>query len=218
MEDEILKSIAMQLRKPQGEFALQVGDKMNESNAEMNLSVIDKLNLKVNEQVLEIGMANGFFVKHLFECYPDIQYTGCDYSEIMVAEAVTANLELIQNKQAAFYHASADKMPFENAIFDTIFTINTLYFWDNPQQVLNEISRILKPEGKIVIAIRPKEIMEHLPFVKYDFTTYNADDVIDLLSENGYRINEIFEIDEPKQEVQGEEFPLAHSIIIAEKK
>ena len=32
MEEEVLKNIATQLRQPQGEFAIQVGERMNKGN------------------------------------------------------------------------------------------------------------------------------------------------------------------------------------------
>ena len=40
MNEEALKSIAAQLRQPHGEYAIQVGEKMNEGNLHINLNTI----------------------------------------------------------------------------------------------------------------------------------------------------------------------------------
>ena len=74
MEEEILKNIATQLRQPRGEFAVQVGERMNKGNLHINLFTLDALNLNGEENILEIGMGNGFFVKNLLNKYPKIKY------------------------------------------------------------------------------------------------------------------------------------------------
>jgi ubiquinone/menaquinone biosynthesis C-methylase UbiE len=100
--------------------------------------------------------------------YPKIKYFGCDYSEIMVGESKKNNNEFIENGRADFICGQADELPFEDATFDQIFTINTLYFWEDTTAVFNELKRVLKPSGQIIIAVRPKKVMEKYPFVNTD--------------------------------------------------
>ncbi len=64
---------------------------------------------------------------------------------------------------------SSDKLPFADNSFDKVFCINVVYFWDEPQKHLQEISRVLKPGGKFYATIRTKESMELMPFTKYGF-------------------------------------------------
>ncbi|MBK7811139.1 MAG: hypothetical protein IPI50_07870 [Saprospiraceae bacterium] len=67
MDEQTLKEIAKQLRQPSGEFATQVGQKMNEGNLHINLNTIEALNLQKGDHILEIGMGNGFFVKIYYQ-------------------------------------------------------------------------------------------------------------------------------------------------------
>ena len=60
--EENIKFIAEQLRKPSGEYASKIGEKMNESNFQMNIKTIESLVLEAQDNVLEIGMGNGFFI------------------------------------------------------------------------------------------------------------------------------------------------------------
>ncbi|MBK9556821.1 MAG: class I SAM-dependent methyltransferase [Bacteroidetes bacterium] len=122
----------------------------------------------------------------MFEINPDITYVGCDFSEKMVEESTKNNAQLIADGKVAFHFANAAKLPLHDAAVNKIFTINTLYFWDNPADVLRELHRVLQPKGQLTITIRPKEIMQHYPFVKYGFTLYAKEDVVDLLNNNHF--------------------------------
>lgn len=217
MHEEFLKEIAGQLRQPHGEHAIEVGERMNKGNELMNLSAINMLHPQANDVILEIGMGNGFFVKDILGLAPAIHYIGCDFSEEMVRAAISHNQEFINNSQAKFFLASADSLPFESPTFNKVFTVNTLYFWENPPLVLNEIKRVLKPEGQLLIAIRPKEIMEHYAFTQYGFTMYTKEYIENLLAENGFKIIQSLEEQEPDQEINGETVSVASLIVRAER-
>ncbi|RRB01135.1 class I SAM-dependent methyltransferase [Larkinella rosea] len=212
------EAVAAQLRKPDGEFGKQVGAKMNESNWYINQYLIENLNLKSHDHLLEIGMGNGFFVKDVFAKEPSVTYVGCDFSETMVEEASQLNQSFIENGQAQFIVASTTRLPFANETFDTVFTINTLYFWEKPSEDLAEIRRVLKPGGELQIAIRPKPLMKKLPFTQYGFTLYEKEDVVDLLSASGFRLIGVVEKDEPvHQKVNGDSVQMVTVIVRAGK-
>lgn len=217
MDEKTLESIAGQLRQPTGAYAIQVGEKMNEGNLHINLNTIEALNLVAGDHILEIGMGNGFFVKNIFAVNNAIHYSGCDYSEIMVGEARKHNGVFITRGQAEFYLADAHKLPFDRETFDKVFSINTIYFWENIPLVLSEIWKVLKPKGQITIAVRPKSIMEHYPFVKYGFAMFTKDDLSVLLSRNNFKVRDILEKDEPEVEINGEKTQTATLLVSAEK-
>ncbi|RYU97486.1 class I SAM-dependent methyltransferase [Emticicia agri] len=217
MHEETLKEMARQLRQPHGEHAAEVGERMNKGNQEINLLTIQTLDAQANDVILEIGMGNGFFVKDILSLAPAIHYIGCDFSEPMVEAAILLNKEFINNSQAKFFVASADALPFESPTFNKVFTVNTIYFWDNPASVLHELKRVLKPQGQLLIAIRPKEIMEQYAFTQYGFTMYTKEDLSLLLEENGFKIIQAIEAQEPDQEINGETIKVGSLIICAEK-
>ncbi|MES2726113.1 MAG: class I SAM-dependent methyltransferase [Bacteroidota bacterium] len=188
MSEDFFKTLAEQLRKPTGDLGKTVGEKMNESNKLMNLESIECLNIQANQQLLEIGMGNGFFVQHILTQHPSVIYNGCDFSAAMVKEAIAINKHFITNGQAAFVQANAHQLPYAEAQFDTVFTVNTIYFWDDVAAVLSAIKRVLKPQGQLVLALRPKEVMEHFPFTPHGFTLYTQADCLDLLAQHGFKI------------------------------
>ncbi|HTF02852.1 MAG TPA: class I SAM-dependent methyltransferase [Bacteroidia bacterium] len=217
MDEQQLQSIAAQLRQPHGDFALQVGEMMNTGNLHMNLGAIEAVKPTAGDNILEIGMGNGFFVPKILSVDDTIRYTGCDFSEMMVEESRKRNEAYVQNERAQFLLCSADALPFAEETFDKAFSVNTVYFWENQQAVLAEIHRVLKPKGQITLAIRPKSIMQHYPFVKYGFNMFTKEDLINLLTENHFRVTDAVEKDEPETEIGGVKLKVAMVVVSAEK-
>ncbi|GJM31083.1 MAG: methyltransferase [Saprospiraceae bacterium] len=214
MDNKTLKTVAQQLRKPEGEYALQVAEKMNEGNALINRYTIAFLDIKPGEHILEIGMGNGFFVPEILGIAPDVQYTGCDFSEAMIEEASKRNAAFIQSGQAKFHLSEAAKMPLKNDSVDKIFTVNTLYFWEDPEAVFAEFRRVMKPQGQLAIAVRPKSMMAKYPFVRVGgFQLFSKDELIDLVTQNGFTVREVLEKEEPAQVVSGERIEVSSLIV-----
>jgi ubiquinone/menaquinone biosynthesis C-methylase UbiE len=211
------KEIAKQLRQPSGDVGKQVGLNMNISNAPMYQWALESLSLKPGDQVLEIGMGNGAFIKDLFAKEDTIIYTGCDFSETMVAEATQLNNDLMQSGKVTFTLASINSLPYPSEHFNSIFTINTIYFWDDPATELPEIKRVLKDDGILLIGLRPESTMKDLPFTGYNFRLYDSEKTTALLNEHGFRVIQCKEEPEPDLQMGPATIKMKTLIIVAEK-
>ncbi len=215
MDEQIQQEIAAQLRKPTGEDGIKTGIWMNSANVHINKDCLDVLQATSGDRILEIGMGNGFFVNSILSVDSSIHYMGCDFAEVMVKEAKRLNAEWITKGQANFILANNSALPFTNHLFNKVFTVNTLYFWDEETPVLNEIKRVLQPGGTLIIAFRPKRQMEHYPFTKYGFNLFSVEDACRLLERNGWVVKQVFENTEPNIEVNGELFTTENVVITA---
>ncbi len=213
MTDEEKRGLAAQLRKPSGEIGLQVAEFMNKGNELLNRNTINQLDLKAGNTVLEIGMGNGKFIPELMAKASNLSYVGCDFSSLMVEEASANNKDLVENGQAQFYCTNANDLPLSADSIDAIFTVNTLYFWDDQTAILKEFTRVLKTGGKLVIGIRPKELMQHYAFVQYGFDMYHPDEVIDLLESNGFDQPTYTLMDEPDFVADKETFKVESLVV-----
>ena len=218
MKEEInFKEMAAQLRKPNGEDAIKTGEMMSKGNLYMIHETLKVLDAKANDNILEIGMGNGFYVNEIFEKSDSINYTGCDYSEFMVQESEKLNTTWIAKGKATFIQSNITSLPFESNIFKKIFTVNTLYFWDNEIDALSEVKRVIKQDGKFIIAFRPKHQTEKYPFTKYGFNQFSKKDVEELLLANGFSIIDIFENQEPPFEMNGLIMETENIVVVAQK-
>lgn len=210
-----LKDIARQLACPEGEHGIKTGEMMHASNIGMTSAAIDALNLQNDAIILEVGHGNGAHIENLLKQANDIQYFGADISETMIAAAKRINSAFVQAGQVSFQHTNGQTLPYTDASFDGIFTVNTIYFWQNPNAYLLEIKRVLKPGGKLVLCFADKTFMEKLPFTPYGFTLYGLEKVQQLLAESGFTIKNTTKNLEQVQSKTGEKVERAYYVVVA---
>jgi ubiquinone/menaquinone biosynthesis C-methylase UbiE len=171
------EDLARQLRKPEGEAGIAVGENMNKGNAGMYQLVLSQMDIQNQDHILEIGFGNGKHIADFLQKGQGVFYAGIDFSETMVDACVNFNNPLIVEDKIEIQNATVSDIPYPDAFFDKVFTTNTIYFWPEPQSDMKELYRVIKNGGKIFIGIRPRSSMEKLPFVKHGFTTYEFEDV-----------------------------------------
>jgi len=202
------KELAKHLRQPDGKTGKQIGLQMNKGNKHICLNSYKVLNPKNGNHILEIGMGNGFFIKDLLLMATGLKYTGVDFSATMIHEANLINRELIDTGHIQFKQASIEKLPFMDNSFDTVTTTNTLYFWPKPVPNAQELLRVLKPNGKLLIAYRSKSFMDQIKFSKYGFEKYEIQDVEKLLMSIGFKQINTQIIKEPELDFDGKIFQM----------
>lgn len=215
IDETEMREVAAQLRKPEGAAGIETGLQMNLANKEMNMFAIRALDAQPNESILEIGMGNGEFVKEITSVHPTTHYTGFDYSATMIDEATKKNDHLIHNGQVRFVFGNANALPFPDSSFDKAMGVNTIYFWE-PQKELNELHRVLRQNGKLILGIRAKNLMRDYPFAKFGFTLYSPEELGETLSSNGFKVISLTENSEPPLELDGNIFIRSSVVVVAE--
>ncbi|MEL1245910.1 methyltransferase domain-containing protein [Flavobacterium sp. DGU11] len=180
-----LEELAAQLRCPDGENGLKVGEMMNFTNSNMIAKAIVGLHLTEGDEILEIGPGNGMHTKEIIYSAEEINYRGIDISPAMVKEAQKRNKGL---STVSFQLTDGEKIPYGECRFSKILTTNTVYFWNDPHAYANEIARVLKPGGIAVIGFIPESTMRHIPFAKYGFTLYDIETVARLMETAGLEV------------------------------
>jgi ubiquinone/menaquinone biosynthesis C-methylase UbiE len=203
MEKEELKILAQNLANPQGEKGIEIGEMMNATNIGMTLESIKTLVIDDGQHILEIGHGNAGHLKSIMSLAKNLRYTGIDISETMHNEARKLNKEF--ENQADFILYEGKKLPFQDGTFNKIFTVNTVYFWENPVEFLNEIYRVLKDDGTFVLTFGQRDFMEKLPFTEYDFTLYNNNEMEELISKSHFKRMKTSEKKEQIKSKTGEE-------------
>lgn len=191
--EEDLKQIARQLSCPNGEAGIMTGERMNVSNANMIKRTIETLDIANHEKVAEIGPGNGSHVTYLTAAAAGIAYTGIDISETMVQTAQKLNAGLIESGKALFVLSDGKTLGFDTNYFDKIFTVNTIYFWEEPSRYTSEIYRILKHGGRFCVAFAHRNFMQKLPFTQYGFRLYDPETVEQLLGKAQFSVERIIQ-------------------------
>lgn len=188
MDNQDMKELASQLRQPQGTKGIEVAELMNETNMKMICHSIDQLYILDNNQILELGHGNCGHLEYLLKKRVNLTYYGLETSELMKKEAQNINNSFVDNKKASFHLYEGLTIPFPDNYFDRIFTVNTIYFWDNPKFLMSELYRVLKPYGILNITFVDGKSMQELPFTQYGFDFYNGDKIAELIGNLPFRI------------------------------
>jgi SAM-dependent methyltransferase len=104
------------------------------------------------EAVLDIGCGAGvdIFLAAMMSGHSGTA-VGIDVIPNMLERART-NLSLTELKNISFHEASAENLPFPDAEFDVVMSNGALNLVPDKPQALAEIFRVLKPEGRVMIA------------------------------------------------------------------
>ena len=138
-------------RRPEGEAGAEMLRRMGESHAEVTAWGLQFLGDSAHARILDIGCGGGAALGRMAKMFPGSRLTGLDYSEVSVAEASAANADWIEAGRMTILQGSVSEMPFADAAFDRITTVESFYFWPNPQKDLCEVRRVLAPGGRFLL-------------------------------------------------------------------
>ena len=177
------KFIARQLGHPVGMASGWVAAMMNRTNAHVNKMTIQLLEIKPSDRVLEIGFGGGGALEGMAKLLQNGRLCGIEISKDMLKRARKKFDKLISQGKMELKEGNSAKIPYENGFFDKVYSINCIYFWPDPIVDLKEIRRVLKVGGKVILSIRPKEVLEKFPPARHGFTIFSDIQLRDLLHE-----------------------------------
>lgn len=180
------RELAEQLRCPSGADAREFAKRMYESNRNMIAKTVDFLELQPHARVLELGFGNGTHIAGLMERYNIKTYEGLELSDAMIREASVLNHGLIQQRRVLLTRIEKDVIEKPAGRFDACFSVNTLYFWEDVMWYLNQVYRVLKPWGALVLSFIAKESAERQAFAQHGFHLYTEAHVRNFFSLAGF--------------------------------
>ena len=133
---------------------------------------LDHLNIQNGETVLEIGFGTGHCLSQIAK---SVGKTGMVYG----VEISSGMLELTKKRlkkaglleRVELYCGDAVNMPYNEHKFDAVFMSFTLELFDTPEipVILNEIKRVLKPEGRLGVVSMSREDGRSIIFKLYEW-------------------------------------------------
>jgi ubiquinone/menaquinone biosynthesis C-methylase UbiE len=118
----------------------------------MNIYIGGLLGLGTGQtcDVLEAGCGIGATSRYLAKKYPSCHFTGISLGteEIELAKKIQKEQHLTNIE---FISGNYNNTEFKDHSFDRVFALESIVYAVNKKDVINEVSRILKPNGKCVI-------------------------------------------------------------------
>ncbi len=113
---------------------------------------------------LEVGPGPGYLGLEWLKHTQGTTLSGLDISEDMIAIAERNAKEYGLTGRVKYVKGDARKMPFESEYFDAVFSNGSLHEWASPEEILNEIARVLKPGGRYCVSDLRRDMS---PFIKW---------------------------------------------------
>ncbi|WP_214844686.1 class I SAM-dependent methyltransferase [Exiguobacterium sp. s150] len=136
---------------PRGIVGTYIGEKMvRQHRVEVDWT-IEQLQIQPNDRILDVGCGAGDALAQMLRGYNHVHVTGLDRSPTIVRSALRRNRTDVQAGRANVVEGNLGTLPFPDVQFDRVFSIHTLYFWDDVPAVLDEIECVLAPGGLFVI-------------------------------------------------------------------
>ena len=181
----LMEFIAHQARQPSGRLSGIFAVYMNFGNNYLNKLAVQALDIQPNDHILDVGFGGGVALYKILKNIRGGLVAGIDYSPDMVKRGKRKFQKSIASGKMTLVEGNVTSIPFDNASFDKVCTINTIYFWPDPTAGLKEILRVLKPGGQLVVGVGAKDSMKKLRITRYGFSLYSEQELRALLTQAG---------------------------------
>ena len=176
-----------QLAKPTGLFGrLFTARWLEKANAGMNALTLDSLALVPGDRLLELGFGSGYLLEKVLSHRRCDFAAGVDLSPEMVDRVGARLRAYVDAGKAQIRHGNIEAIPFADGEFSKLCSVNTLYFWRDPQRALAECRRVLAPGGRLALCFNAKSEMLKWPGHVHGFTLYELADVETMLAAAGF--------------------------------
>ncbi|GHO78569.1 hypothetical protein KSD_63400 [Ktedonobacter sp. SOSP1-85] len=142
-----------QHQRPRGQLGRVVGERMIQQHQPETDWTLELLDIQPTDTVLEVGFGAGRGIMLAAAKASAGHVMGIDLSETMVQVAAKRNAQAIRAGRVVLKQGDIATLPFEDQQFDKIMTIHTFYFWPEPSQIVQELRRVLRPGGKMIVTL-----------------------------------------------------------------
>ena len=99
--------------------------------------------------ILDVGCGTGRLLMAAEQTFPNARLEGVDAAVEMVRHAQAV---LPASSRITFREATAERLPFQDAQFDLVFSTMTFHHWSDQRAGIAEVARVLKPGGRWLLA------------------------------------------------------------------
>ena len=133
---------------PRGWLAAQVVARLT---GEANRWMVDLLEVGPGDRMLDVGCGPGLALADA--AGRGSRAVGVDASPTMVRLAGRRNRAAIRRGRVEVHQADATHLPFPDASFNAVGTLNSLQFWADQERGLAELHRVLEPGGRVAVVL-----------------------------------------------------------------
>lgn len=147
--------------------------------------------LPPNKKILEIGCGNGIGTRLIHEYFVPSELIATEYDESLVE----ITQQKVKDLNVIVEQADATKFRFVNNEFDAVIGLSVIHHIPNWEEALDELHRIIKPNGLLIIKELSIETFETFfgkisrKFVEHPYDDmFRKDEFINYLKQKGFKL------------------------------
>ncbi len=148
----IVKRFFSQTARPEGFLGRVMLRFMNFGHGPLTNWGLSFLTFQDGWTMLDIGCGGGATLQRLLKRSHGAHVYGIDISEESIAKAQRVNASEL-GRRVFITQGSAEQLPYEDSTFDLVTAVETIYFWPNLSQCLQEVRRVLKPGACFAVIV-----------------------------------------------------------------
>lgn len=187
-----------QVRKPGKWVGRPFLGLMNFSHSSLTDWGLEHVRIEKDFTVLDVGCGGGRTIQKLATSAGQGTVYGVDYANGSVAASRAKNAKLVEAGRVEIKQASVSQLPFPDNKFDLVTAVETQYYWPDLPKTMQEILRVLRPGGTLIIIAESYRNAAHATWRRQAMKLLRSadlgvDDQRALFSAAGYVDVQIFE-------------------------
>lgn len=143
--------LGRQVRRPSKWTGRPFAWLMNRSHSTLTDWGLQHVKINKDFTLLDVGCGGGRTIQKLAALATDGKVYGVDYAEGSVAASRSKNAAALNAGRVKIKQASVSQLPFADNKFDLATAIETQYYWPDLPNDMQEVLRVLKPGGTLLI-------------------------------------------------------------------
>jgi len=197
------------------------GEQMEQHHLAITEATLRLMGLKPGERVLDLGCGAGWATRILARLVSEGphgfgQIVGLDISDEMIRRARASSREF---DNIMYVWGSAEKIPWEENYFDKVLSVESFYYYPDPDRALNELFRVMAPRGRLFILINLYKdnpySLQWVDKLKVPVQVRSEDEYIELLKAHAFEEVEACRIPDPTptpDDYRGQSFKSAQDL------
>jgi cyclopropane fatty-acyl-phospholipid synthase-like methyltransferase len=150
--------VVEQFGRPEGLLGRVVGLvlRFRPSNRERNRRALALLDIRPEDDVLEVGFGAGLGIERAAELANRGKVVGFDHSALMVSQARRRNTEALAAGRVELRLGGMECLSDLPIRFDKVFAINVYIFWQDQVAAVQALRGVMKPGGTIAMVVQPR--------------------------------------------------------------
>jgi ubiquinone/menaquinone biosynthesis C-methylase UbiE len=143
--------LGRQVKKPTRFVGRLFAHMMNDSHSALTDWALSHLMIDQGAKVLDVGCGGGRTIEKMAQIAASV--CGIDYAAGSIGESQSHNRRFIAEGKVHVERASVSQLPFTGEFFDVVAAIETQYSWPDLASDMQEILRVLKPGGRLMVVV-----------------------------------------------------------------